>query len=107
MPDHGKQDWAMCVGIGRYLAGSELVELPGAVNDAKAFYEWVKSDEGGNVPAGQHQLICSPSPLDQDDPKPVVADIKGFLRKIRTVANENFKSGQGLRVGRRPATEAT
>ncbi|HUR79153.1 MAG TPA: hypothetical protein VM733_00200 [Thermoanaerobaculia bacterium] len=51
-------DWAIVVGIRSYWEPS-LQGLEGPENDAREFYDWVISPDGGGVPEGQAKRILS------------------------------------------------
>jgi hypothetical protein len=52
------RDWAIVVGIRNYAEPS-LQGLEGPENDAREFYDWVISPDGGGVPEGQARRILS------------------------------------------------
>ena len=101
MAEQGKDDWALCVGIGEYVEESGLDQLPGALNDAKRFFDWVADASGGNVPQNQRRLILSPKPQNQDEPEPIADDIETFLTKLVKKAKQNNAAGKEFYVGRR------
>jgi Caspase domain len=48
-------NWAIVIGIDEY--GGDVPPLSAAVRDAKAFYEWVVREEGGQVPEKNVRLL--------------------------------------------------
>ncbi|MEP6768201.1 MAG: GNAT family N-acetyltransferase [Acidobacteriota bacterium] len=50
-----KDDWAIVVGIKNYFDPA-LAGLEGPENDAREFYDWIVSDQGGRVPKEQAKL---------------------------------------------------
>jgi len=95
------RDWALCVGIGSYTASSELVALPGALNDANAIHDWIIDPGGGAVPASQAKLIVSPTSQDEDGPNPLADSVEGFLRARYRDAEASSRKGDGFVAGRR------
>lgn len=95
------EDWALCVGIGDYLAETRLGTLPGARADAERFLRWLVSDTGGCVPREQCTLIQSPILQSETDPQPVAKVVEAWFRLLfrRTRAAE--VEGRGSRIGRR------
>ncbi len=95
------RDWALCVGIGSYRAGSDLVALPGALNDAKAIHRWIIDPRGGDVPESQAKLIISPETQKEDAPDPRAHLIEDFLKARYREAVARDKKGGGFIAGRR------
>jgi len=95
-----KDDWAIVVGIRMYPG---LTNLDGPENDANAFYEWVTSPDGGDVPKDQVALILSKTPpaTTPKDAEPTTAMVQSAFDDLMDVAEMNQKAGAGLRVGRR------
>lgn len=61
-----KNDYAIIIGINHYTPPEEdgLKTLNGAINDANAVEDWVKNQNGGNVPEGNvYKIISRPNPL--------------------------------------------
>lgn len=94
-------DWALCVGIGNYGSSSRLDPLPGALNDAKAMYDWIVDPQGGNVPEANAKLILSPEPQVDDFPSPAADAVGSFLRARYRDAEASRQSGNGFTAGRR------
>jgi hypothetical protein len=96
------QDWALVVGISKY---PDLSNLDGPENDAKSFFEWVTSDQGGCVdPTERARLILSSdyaTPAEKHMARPILNDIETEFIKLQTIAEANDAAGDGLRVGRR------
>lgn len=87
-------DHAIIVGINRYRLKDDIPELMGAVNDAKLFYEWtISSDGGGLNPRNSHLLVspAAPGPFD-----PTRDDIEDVIFELYNQANRT-----GGPVGRR------
>lgn len=78
------QDFAIIVGITRYPNFSPL-EAP--EHDAKAFYEWVHSPDGGDVPRDNITLICSSGY--PNDAEPTETQVDTAFRKLFALAQEN------------------
>lgn len=95
------RDWALCVGIGSYTASSELVALPGALNDADAIHRWIIDRNGGDVPTSQAKLIVSPAKQNEDGPNPLADSVEGFLRARYRDAEASSRRGDGFVAGRR------
>src|SRR5262245_47680846 len=94
-------DWGIVVGITRY---PELENLDGSENDAQAFYDWLVSPTGGNVPARQVALILSsafPAVTTAVRAEPSAYHIAQAFDDLVDVANANRAAGNGLQVGRR------
>lgn len=96
-----REDWALCVGIGAYGAGTKLAPLPGALNDAETIYRWLIDPGGGDVPKEQAHLILSPKAQADGTSEPTAERIEKFLRKLVLDAGANREKGEGFRVGRR------
>ncbi|HVG23909.1 MAG TPA: caspase family protein [Thermoanaerobaculia bacterium] len=100
----GKNDFAIVVGIGKYF-DSNLPELNGPENDANAFYDWVTSSKGGDVPKDRaFRLLSSdfhPPFAALTDAKPTVKEIVKLFDEIRAVADANANKGKGYRAGER------
>ena len=93
-------DYAIVVGINDYPHPT-LPNLEGPENDANAFYEWLHSADGGDVPSENIELILS-----SKFPKrrPNVSDIDNFIDiKLMDMDLENLTDcSQGIgRKGRR------
>lgn len=97
----GMADWALCVGIGTYTKSSTLVDLPGALNDARAIYDWIVDPAGGAVPAERAKLILSHAPQNEDAPIPPADSIEGFLRARYRDAQASLLRGDEFVAGRR------
>lgn len=54
----GKKTWAVIAGISDYQ-NKEITDLQYAHRDAKAFYEFLRSPAGGNIPGDQIQLLLN------------------------------------------------
>jgi hypothetical protein len=94
-------DWGIVVGITKY---PELENLDGSENDAEAFYEWLVSPTGGNVPARQVAKILSsdfPPATAAVRAEPSAYHIGQAFDDLVDVANANGAAGNGLQVGRR------
>lgn len=98
-----KNDWAIVVGIQRYL-DPDLSGLQGADNDAKEFYDWVISSDGGAVPPGQATLIRSsdfPPFTTAAGAMPTRTALKKAFDHLLTLADENAAKDLGRTVGDR------
>jgi hypothetical protein len=98
-----KDDWAIIVGIKSYFDPA-LAGLEGPENDARDFYDWIVSAEGGAVPKDQAELIVSsrfPSFTTAAAAMPTAEAIRAAFDHIRSIADENEKKGLGRMVGRR------
>ncbi len=97
-----QDDWAIVVGVQFYPG---LSNLDGPVNDAKEVYEWLISDQGGQVPPGQVALITSPQynpPLPPpQNAEPKLSTVQEAFDHLLYAAEENAARGNGRRVGRR------
>jgi hypothetical protein len=94
------RDWAIVVGIRSYIEPT-LQGLEGPENDARDFFEWVTSADGGGVPAAQAKLILS-SQFTAPDVNPTAETIHAWFDYLATV-DEEFKQKQRRRgaFGRR------
>lgn len=90
-----KDDWAVVVGIKTYPG---LSHLDGPENDAKDFYAWLTSPDGGAVPEDHVNLILSPEPAAESPTAalPTTQQIEEAFDHLDDVADEN-----NGRVGRR------
>lgn len=98
-----KADWAIVVGIKNYF-DPDLVGLEGPENDAREFYDWIVSADGGAVPKDQAKLIASsdyPPFTTSTTAMPTAEAIKGAFDHIRSIADENEQKGLGRNVGER------
>lgn len=94
-------DYALVVGINRYPG---LTSLEGAENDARDFYDWVISQDGGKVAKRNATLLLSSDfavPTGAEDAKPAVQHIEEFFTRVDNVADSNNKDGLGLKAGNR------
>lgn len=94
-------DWAIVVGIGSYPG---LTNLDGPENDARAFYEWVTSLDGGDVPKEQVARILSSDfnpAVSPSKAEPTAARVQQAFDDLQDIADVNQKAGNGLNVGRR------
>ena len=94
-------DWAVIIGINHY---PDLGDLLGPENDAKAFFQWVNSKDGGDVPASQIRLVLSSNytgPFDPGKARPTVADVEDHFIDLDVLAQNISAAGKGLKVGRR------
>jgi uncharacterized caspase-like protein len=98
------EDYALIVGVEHYQSKS-LSQLPGAINDAKDFYDWVTSDEGGKVDSDNCTLLTSKEELSAV----MIAQIENEINNKCNEARDNknggrfyfFFSGHGLGVNAR------
>jgi len=86
-----QDDYAIIVGITRYPHFSPL-DAP--ERDARAFYDWVRSPNGGDVPEGNITLICSS--LYPEETNPTETQVDAAFRKLFVQAQK-----QGGVTGRR------
>jgi len=97
-------DWAIVVGIKSYF-DPDLAGLEGPENDAREFYDWVVSADGGAVPKAQAQCILSsdyhPPFASAAAAMPTAEAIKGAFDHLRSIADENEEKGLGRTVGKR------
>jgi hypothetical protein len=94
-------DWGVVVGITKY---PELENLDGSENDAQAFYDWLISPAGGNVPARQVALILSsefPVEVKAVRAEPSSYRIQQAFDDLQDVAQANMNAGNGQQVGHR------
>ncbi|PYQ62101.1 MAG: hypothetical protein DMF53_13870, partial [Acidobacteria bacterium] len=102
----GAEDWAIVVGIKSYFDPG-LAGLEGPENDAREFYDWVVSADGGAVPKAQAQCILSsdyhPPFASAAAAMPTAEAIKGAFDHLRSIADANVKAENGLgwTVGKR------
>lgn len=95
-----QDDWAVVVGISWY---PELENLGAPEHDARAFYDWATSPSGGDLPAGQAQLIVSSNYETSSSAvsaRPNVLDVQTAFEKLQEIAERSGR-GTGGRVGRR------
>jgi uncharacterized caspase-like protein len=92
-----KNDWAVVVGIQSYPG---LSDLGGPENDAKDFFEWLISKDGGAVPKEHVTLILSPTPPATlpTSALPTTQQIEQAFDHLDDIANLDENNG---RVGRR------
>lgn len=93
-----EDDWAIVVGICTYPG---LSNLDGPENDAKAFYEWVISPGGGDVPKDNVARILSSDFAPADLPRkaePTAVKVQQAFDDLKSFAESNE---DGLRTGRR------
>jgi Caspase domain len=99
------QDYAIVIGIKDYPAFDNDNPLKGPENDARAFYNWIISPDGGDVPLGNVSLITSSlcgSPFaDHRSARPIVNEIQTAFTDLQDIAARNSHNGGGYRVGRR------
>lgn len=112
------EDYAIIIGLQHYpgLDDSQNGQpaLKGPENDAREFYKWAISPNGGNVPNGSNgqeshvSLILSsdhlppPGALDVfDTAKPAFVEVVRAFRSLRALSVANSKALKGPRVGRR------
>lgn len=101
------KDYAVIVGIQTYPAFDPDGPLEGPENDARAFYEWVKSPAGGNVPDNKEHISLfvssdyGPPFATLEDAKPMAQDIQKAFERLQNKADANDAKGDGLQVGRR------
>jgi len=96
-----KEDRAIVVGIQRYPG---LSDLEGPENDAKAFYDWIVSPQGGDVPPDNVAFILSskfPAANLPGSAEPAAATLQAAFDVLQDLAEQSRKEGNGLRVGRR------
>lgn len=89
-------DRAIVVGINHYPA---LGHLAGPENDAKAFYEWLKSKDGGAVPTENMCLIlssCFETSIDPIRAKPTTEALREAIDDLYQLGDSH-----GGRTGRR------
>ena len=104
MPQNDK-DYAVVIGIKDYPAFDADNPLTGPENDAQAFYDWLISADGGDVPSANVELIISSkcgSPFaDARTARPIVNEIQNAFENLQDIAARNEDKGNGYRVGRR------
>jgi hypothetical protein len=99
-----QEDFALVIGIDLYPG---MGNLKGAINDAKAFRDWLTDPQGGDVPATNIRMITSedfPAPANVLEAHPIVDEIESYLREIVTKAGDNragrrlyiFMAGHGI-----------
>lgn len=101
-----QEDSAIVIGLQKYPGFGAALQLDGAESDAKEFYEWLRSKDGGDVPEINIQLILSSDlrfatsngPLDC---RPFFADIKSAFEKLRRASIKKAEVQLGPRIGRR------
>lgn len=95
----GQGDWGLVVGINGY---PKIVDLGGAVKDAKDVIKWILSDTGGNLrPESRLKKVLSndPVPNPNDNPAPVADQVEDALTAIRDEVLKQIND-QGIK-GRR------
>lgn len=99
------KDYAVVIGIKDYPAFDANNPLTGPENDAQAFYDWLVSPDGGDVPEGNVDLIISSksgSPFaDAKNARPIVNEIQNTFENLQDIAAQSEKNRNGYRVGRR------
>lgn len=96
-----QDDWALVVGVSKYPG---LTNLEGPENDATAFYEWVVSAKGGNVPKEHTALVLSsnyPPAATPRQAQPCLSVIENAFDDLQDIADKNAAAGNGRRTGRR------
>lgn len=97
-------DWALIVGVSRYRE-KRFGDLEGPERDAREFFAWVTSPQGGGIKNRRHvRLILSPrggKGKPAHKPKPTAEQITEFFEELEEVAKANAAKGKGLKVGRR------
>jgi hypothetical protein len=96
-------DWAIVVGVSHY---PDLGDLVAPDNDARAFFEWVTAETGGDVPSDHARLILSSHfPLPQSasaaDARPNTRDVQAAFDQLDDIAQNQFAQAKGRRIGRR------
>jgi hypothetical protein len=94
-------DYALVVGISRYPG---IENLSGPEHDAKEFFAWVTSNDGGRVNPANAKLILSslfPEATLAKDQRPAQEEIHDFFTDMDLLAEENNHNRLGLRAGRR------
>jgi hypothetical protein len=98
------RDWALIVGVSRYRE-KRFGDLEGPERDARDFYAWVTSPNGGGITKkNQIRLILSPGAgkgKPGGKPKPTVEQITEFFEELEELAQVNASKRKGLQVGRR------
>ena len=93
------KDWALAVGITKY-PDSAFEPLDGPEADAKDFFDWVTSKDGGGV-AMQHARLVVSSQFRKFrsaiDAQPAVEAVQGFFERL----DERARQTDELTVGRR------
>ncbi len=96
-------DWALAVGINKY-PDPAFPRLDGPEADAKDFFKWVTSKDGGGVATSRARLIVSSQfrpAVDAIDAEPTAEAVQKFFEKLAAVAKKNDEKGDGLAAGRR------
>ena len=100
-----QDDYGVVVGIQSYPALDTDHQLLGPERDAKAFYNWLVSPTGGDVPPGNVTLIVSsyytPPFASRSSAKPIAQDVQDAFDNLQDIATDNNKKKKGLRTGRR------
>lgn len=94
-------DHALVVGIDLYPG---MGDLSGAEHDARAFFDWVTSPDGGNVaPRNAKRLLSSdyPVPTNPDLAEPAKRAVEDFFTLVDDVAEANNQAGLGAKAGSR------
>jgi uncharacterized caspase-like protein len=96
-------DWALAVGINKY-PDPTFQALDGPEADAKDFFDWATSKEGGGVAASRAKLIVSSQfkpAADAIDAEPTAEAVQKFFERLDAAAQKNDEKGAGLLAGRR------
>jgi len=96
-------DWALAVGINKY-PDPVFPPLDGPEADAKDFFDWATSKDGGGVLASRAKLIVSSQfkpAVDAIDAEPASKIVERFFEKLDAIAQKSDKKGDGLVAGRR------
>jgi hypothetical protein len=80
------RDYAVVVGINAYRNQRDFRDLEGPANDAKAFVTWLKSPEGGGLPAAHVDPYVRLS--DPGRRAPTAGDLQDLLRTLFTQPRE-------------------
>jgi len=96
-PNNKVQTWALIVGVADYKnSGPRDGDLTFTTNDARAFSQFLQSDDGGNVPAGNIKMLL--------DNQAGLSEIVSYGKQLFSNADENdriifFFSGHGSPSG--------
>jgi hypothetical protein len=97
-----KDDYAIIVGVSCY---PEIGSLDAPATDARAFYDWVVSSAGGDVPKKHAKLIVSPKSKNGFSnvltAKPTMELVINAMAELEELAKQNLKKKKRQQVGRR------
>jgi len=102
----GEKDRAIVVGVNCY-PDPDLGDLKGPEDDATAFYDWLRSADGGNVPETQIRKILTSDFKDKMpfpsvvDAQPTTIAVQGEFIRLDQLVKQSRAAGNGPQIGDR------